>query len=168
MEPVLISETPISELVLILETPIVEPVRIVETPISEPVLILVTQILVQILETRILAPIGVRFVVHSVVRNVRSSADLERVFHHHPEQPAARHEPAQAAQLLQSLAPAHWARCSFVEAREQIAELSIPLAAFVSVLAVLAVPVRGRYANAAVHHQARRQAIVAPRQSDVG
>ena len=168
LEPVRILETRIVELVRILETPILEPVRIAETPISEPVLILETPILVQIVETRILAPIGVRFVVQSVVQNVRSSADLERVFHHHPEQPAARHEPAQAAQLLQSLAPAHWVRCSFVEPQEQIVELSIALVAFVAVLAVRAVPVRGRYANAAVHHQAPRQAIVAPRQSDVG
>ena len=144
-EPVRIVAIPSVELVRILEpvrieeSRIEEPVRIVETPISEPVLILETPILVQIVETRIFAPIGVQ----SVVQNVRSSADLERVFHHHPEQPAARPEPA----------------------REQVAQLSIVSAAFVSAVAV---PVRGRHANAAVHHQAPRQAIVAPRQSDVG
>ena len=156
----------------ILETRILET-RILETQISAQNVRV--QISVQNVVTRIWAPIGVRcgvrsavrFVVRYVVGYVRYPADLEHVSHRHQ---ASLAEPRELERAVRPL------RCSgiqqaqahslFVAAVAVVGSVAFVASAFVGVPASVLALGRGRYASAAVHHQARHRAIVEQRQSD--
>ena len=168
----------------------ISAIRIVETRIS--FLNVRVQISVQNVETRIWAPIGVRSVAHSVVRSavhsavhsvvryvvhsavhsvvryvvecVRYPAGLEHVFHRHQ---ALLAEPRELEQAVQRLP------CSAIQQAQAhslfvVVVASVASVAFVAVAASVLVLGRGKYASAAVRHQARRRALVEQRQSGAG
>lgn len=152
--PVPILETQTSVVQNAVLVPIVET-QISETRIVELVPIVELLILVPIWETRIWAPIGVP----SVALGVRYAVDRARVSHHR--------QALTVAQLEQALvSPLRVVRASLsqqVQAQraEQTAEVqTVAVEAFVVVVG------RGKYASAEVLHQARRPALVEPRQSD--